>query len=65
MQVSLGAATDIDAKQTAILGMLAKHQDKLTYINVRTPLNPSYRAIDSDDVKAGTGAVGTGEGAGS
>lgn len=65
VQVSLGAATDIDAKQTAILGMLAQHQDKLTYINVRTPLNPSYRAIDSDDVKAGTGAVGAGEGAGS
>lgn len=65
VQVSLGAATDIDAKQTAISGILAKYRDKLTYINVRTPLNPSYRAIDSDDVKAGTGAVGASDDAGS
>ena len=65
VQVSLGAATDIDAKQTAISAILAQHRDKLTYINVRTPLNPSYRAIDSEDVRAGTGATGAGDDAGS
>lgn len=59
VEVSLGAPTDIEAKETAVGAILAAHENKVTYINVRVPSSPTYRAISSDDVQAGTGAVGS------
>gem|GEM_PF-1793477 len=54
--VSLGSATDIASKETAVRSILDKYPHRVTYINVRVPSNPSYRAIDSEDVTGGTGA---------
>lgn len=59
VEVSLGAPTDIEAKETAVGAILAAHENKVTYINVRVPSSPTYRAIASDDVQAGTGATGS------
>ncbi|OFK24875.1 cell division protein FtsQ/DivIB [Olsenella sp. HMSC062G07] len=58
--VSLGPAANVDAKQSAILRILDEHQHRLTYINVRNASSPGYRALESDDVQAGSGAVGDG-----
>ena len=54
--MSLGSATDIASKETAVRSILDKYPHRVTYINVRVPSNPSYRAIDSEDVTGGTGA---------
>ena len=59
VEVSLGAPTDIEAKETTVGAILAAHENKVTYINVRVPSSPTYRAIASDDVQAGTGATGS------
>ena len=55
--VSLGAATDVSSKETAIRSILDKYPNRITYINVRVPSRPSYRVIDSQDVTEGTGAT--------
>lgn len=57
VEVSLGAATNISAKETAITAILSEHAGKVTYINVRVPTNPSYRSVDSDKVGQGTGVT--------
>lgn len=57
VEVSLGAATSITAKETAITAILSEHAGKITYINVRIPTNPSYRSVDSDKVGQGTGVT--------
>lgn len=56
VEVSLGAATDIDTKEKVITQILETYPDQITYINVRVPSNPSYRKLSSDQVKTGTGA---------
>ncbi len=56
--VSLGAATDVSSKETAIRSILDKYPNRITYINVRVPSRPSYRVIDTEDVTQGTGATG-------
>lgn len=58
VQVSLGSAINVEAKQTALQEILSQNSDKLTYVNVRDPESPSYRAVSSDHVRAGTGALG-------
>lgn len=55
VDVSLGAATSIAAKEAAITTILNEHAGKITYINVRVPSNPTYRSVDSDKVGQGTG----------
>lgn len=55
--VSLGAATDVPSKETAIRSILDKYPSRITYINVRVPSRPTYRVIDSEDVTEGTGAT--------
>ena len=60
VQVSLGMATNGDAKQRVILSILGDNSNKLTYLNVRDPSNPTYRAVSSDHVQTGSGAVGEG-----
>ncbi len=55
VDVSLGAATSVAAKEAAITTILNEHAGKITYINVRVPSNPTYRSVDSDKVGQGTG----------
>jgi cell division protein FtsQ len=58
VELSLGAPTSIQAKETVIEQLMAKYPNRLTYINVRVPANPSYRMVDSESVEGGTGAIG-------
>ena len=45
LEVSLGSATDISAKASALQTVLDAYGDKLTYVNVRVPSKPSYRKV--------------------
>ena len=56
VEVSLGAATDINTKERVITQILADHPNQVTYINVRVPSSPSYRSISADNVTEGSGA---------
>ena len=60
VEISLGAALNVAAKETVITQLMAKYPNRLTYINVRVPSSPSYRMVDSDAVSVveGTGAIG-------
>lgn len=58
VELSLGAPTSIQAKETVIDQLMTKYPNRLTYINVRVPANPSYRMVDSESVEGGTGAIG-------
>lgn len=55
VEVSLGAPTDIAAKQAAIDQIMAAYPGQLTYINVRVPSKPLYRKVHGGSVTAGTG----------
>ncbi len=45
IKVSLGAPDDIELKEQTVLGILDKFQGQISYINVRTPANPTYRGL--------------------
>ena len=45
IKVSLGAPDDIALKEQTVLGILDKFQGQISYINVRTPANPTYRGL--------------------
>ena len=55
VEVSLGASTEIAAKEAVIQQLLQSYEGQLTFINVRVPSRPSVRKIDSDSVQPGTG----------
>lgn len=57
VEVSLGAPTNIDIKETVITQLLEKHPNQITYINVRVPSQPSYRQLGSESVVEGTGVT--------
>lgn len=62
VQVSLGAASNIDSKETVIKQVLQEYAGQITYLNVRVPSKPSYRGLSSDsneNLTSGTGANGT------
>ncbi|MDR1358147.1 MAG: cell division protein FtsQ/DivIB, partial [Coriobacteriales bacterium] len=44
--VAFGAAEDIEAKEQAIATLLAEHEGKVTYINVRVADRATYRAAE-------------------
>ena len=48
IEVSLGAPEDIELKQQVILELLELYAGQMTYINVREPLYPTWRAISAD-----------------
>lgn len=58
IKVSLGAPDDISLKEQAVLGILATYQGQVSYINVRVPSKPTYRAV-SQDAAAGEGDSST------
>ncbi len=45
LEVSLGSATDVSAKASALLEIMANYADQLTYVNVRVPSKPTYRKV--------------------
>ncbi len=52
IKVSLGAADDISLKEQAVLGILSAYQGTVSYINVRVPSKPTYRAVSQDAAAA-------------
>lgn len=58
VEISLGAPTSIETKEAVIDQLMAKYPNRLTYVNVRVPSNPSYRMVDTESVESGTGATG-------
>ena len=58
VEVSLGSPTSIETKEAVVEQLMAKYPNRLTYINVRVPSNPSYRMVDTESVESGTGATG-------
>ena len=58
VEVSLGSPTSIETKESVVEQLMAKYPNRLTYINVRVPSNPSYRMVDTESVEGGTGATG-------
>ncbi len=57
VEVALGAPNNIDSKEQVIKAILAEHEGKVTYVNVRTYSKPSYRLVESDNVGPGSGAT--------
>jgi len=58
IEVSLGSPTSISSKEAVVQQLIAKYPNRLTYINVRVPSNPSYRMLDTESVEGGSGALG-------
>ncbi len=64
VQISLGSATNISAKEQVAQALLDKYPGQITYINVRNPSSASVRRVGSEDVTQGSGADGQAAGAG-
>ena len=60
VEVSLGQPEQIQVKEAIVTELIKRFPSGLTYINVRTPANPSYRRIGTDYVQTPqqTGASG-------
>ncbi|MBQ9006252.1 MAG: FtsQ-type POTRA domain-containing protein, partial [Atopobiaceae bacterium] len=58
IEISLGVPSNIETKEAVIDQLMAKYPNRLTYINVRVPSNPSYRMVDTESVEGGSGATG-------
>lgn len=59
VEVSLGGPNNIASKEAVAQQILQEYEGQVTYVNVRTPSRPTYRRVDSEFVKEGTGATGT------
>ncbi len=46
IEIAFGSADDISTKEKVINAILDKHENQVTYINVRNPAKPTYRKID-------------------
>ena len=55
VEISLGAPSNIDIKESVIQQILTKHPNQVTYINVRVPSQPSYRKLGVESVSEGSG----------
>lgn len=58
VEVLLGSDNSIDTKEAVAKRMLDEYSGQVTYINVRTPSRPTYRRVESEYVREGTGATG-------
>lgn len=45
VQIAFGDASDIRNKERVVLALLEEHPGKISYINVRTASNPTYRSL--------------------
>lgn len=59
VEVSLGSDSEIRTKEIVAKRILEQYTGQVTYINVRIPSRPTYRRIDSEYVREGTGATGS------
>ncbi len=56
VNVAFGDASEVAAKEAAIWGILDKFAGQVSYINVRVPSRPTYRALGADDNQTGQSA---------
>ncbi|MBO7673930.1 MAG: FtsQ-type POTRA domain-containing protein [Atopobiaceae bacterium] len=59
VEVSFGSDSNVSAKESVAKRILEEFAGQVTYINVRVPTRPSYRRIESEYVKEGSGATGS------
>ncbi len=59
VEVSFGSANDVGTKESVASHILEQFGGQIVYINVRIPSRPTYRRVDSEYVREGTGATGT------
>ena len=59
VEVSFGSAGNVSTKESVALRVLDQYEGQVTYINVRVPTHTTYRRVNSDYVREGTGATGT------
>lgn len=45
VEIAFGSADDIREKERICLQLMQEHKDSIAYINVRTPANPTWRAL--------------------
>lgn len=45
VEIAFGSAEDIREKERICLQLMEEHKDSIAYINVRTPANPTWRAL--------------------
>ena len=59
VEVSFGTTSGIENKERVAKEILDSYAGQVTYINVRVPSHPTYRRVNSDYVREGTGATGS------
>lgn len=59
VEVSFGSDENIALKESVAERILQEYAGQVTYINVRIPSRPTYRRVDSEYVREGTGANGS------
>ena len=59
VEVSFGSTSNIEAKERVARGILDSYTGQVTYINVRVPTRATYRRVNSEYVREGTGATGS------
>lgn len=59
LEVSLGSASDIAAKQAALTEIRNTYPTQLTYVNVRIPSKPTYRKTSTDTLAPSTSPATT------
>ncbi|MFZ2755638.1 MAG: FtsQ-type POTRA domain-containing protein, partial [Atopobiaceae bacterium] len=54
VEVSLGAPSNVDMKESIVTQILNANPGQVTFINVRTPSKPTFRKVGTDSVTAGS-----------
>ncbi len=55
IEVSLGSATNVSYKEEIVTELISEYPGQITYINVRTPSNATYRKVSTENVTEGSG----------
>lgn len=58
VEIAMGSSSNVETKEAVAKRILSEYEGQLTYINVRVPSHPTYRRLNSDFVREGTGATG-------
>lgn len=58
IEISFGSDSSVAAKEEVASRIMNEYGGQITYINVRIPSRPTYRRVDSEYVREGSGATG-------
>lgn len=59
IEISFGSDNSVSTKEAVAQRILDEYTGQVTYINVRVPTRPTYRRVQSEYVKEGSGATGS------